>query len=344
MHLTSAGGALLGLGSALSAAERAYLEDEFRQFSVVAGSSRVKLAGQCIWDSLVEESDLGKGAKRFRMEFIGLLRSHAASGSQRLCCKHHEDQLEVLKIKIATRQHGWLALFLDVLSSVCEDLHALLQNFRLKRRTTIRLSRFMLLDKFILAHTDIYGDRLRLSVAKEMIKRLAPECAPGERRDLLFRFQHFGEIQGRIGTFPNLRGLRRRVEDCASIKPFATLTDDVTKVSRDRSSIETVLTRLGIPFNRGDVWTELQYPAWGVGFRLAKSRFLGCPTVVDARGNWAFYPKRTKDKKYGFCRNLKNNLPGLPEVIHALHDEQFEDIIVWPKAKAGWGKGSILTK
>jgi|GEM_PF-4744197 len=340
--MTTANGVLRGLHSSLSAGELYYLSKEFETFYADVYSWKVNKAGEYIWDSLTKENAFGRKKKeKFQIRFLELFKG-GTHISPRCGCARHQEMFEDLQKRLAHKQHSWLIDFLDILSAIDEGLHVFLPGRKVDSTTTERLSRFMLLKNFVIHHTSVRGEIARKKVAKEMIEKLAPRCAPGERYDLLWNQKAFGLIQGKLGSYGNAIG--ERIEPCSGIKPFGTFSYDVWEKSPESSSIETVLCNLGIPFDKNQIWVELKYPATKVCISFKNGRHaLACPTVVDARGNWAFRPDRVVDGSHGIARNLMTNKKGMPEIVHKLADiTVVEDAIVWPKTRYGWGKNSKL--
>jgi hypothetical protein len=344
VDLTTATGVLKGLHNILTAGETDYLLKEFQTFYARTHSWKVSRAGEFIWDSLTKENALDSDLSHYQKFFVELFRSGRANTVSPLCgCAHHLKQFEVLRKKLLRKRHVWLVTFLDILSSVDERLHVRLPGRKVGRADSERLSRFMLLNNFVIHHTNARGIGARKKLAAEMIQKMGPSSAAGERRDLLTGKNQLVLLKGTVGSYGNELGATTRREPCNGIKPFSTFSKAVWKTCPDKSSVEMVLCELGIPFGIRQIWIELQYPVTSVPIDFKRSLSLACPTVIDARGNWAFRPDRALDRTHGIARNLRNNSKGMPEVVHApVPIQSVEDAIVWPETKTSWGQNSRL--
>lgn len=135
---------------------------------------------------------------------------------------------------------------------------------------------------------------------------------------------------------------------CSNIKPFATLTQQVTKRFRNRRDPSQLLRGLGIPFKRDEYWVEIQFDGVKTGFlnRKLGTYRLGVPTFADCTGNWAYRPDRDTIPKWNYARNLGDNSRGMPEVLHDLFDMSssvVEDVIVWSeKTGSDWADKASL--
>jgi hypothetical protein len=347
VDLTKAKGVLSGLHGRLSHDESKYLSDEFQAYYADVYAWRVTKAGKHIFCSLTKENALDPELVSFQGDFVELLRDATRDNVVPRCdCAFHKQLLALLKTQLSLRQHLWLMNFLDVLTASNERLHAYLPGHKVADTNGERLSRFMLLTKFIEHHTTTTGTIARKDLFDTAVEKLAPHCNPFERHDLLKNRKGFGLLKGEIGSYGNEIGAMIRREPCKGIKPFSTFSTNVRKRCPDSSSVELILNELGVPFEKGQVWVELQFSAAAavVDFKT-QGLALACPTVVDARGNWAFRPDRAPGGSTGLARNLKNNKKGMPEVIHNLVPiSLLDDAIVWPETTYGWGSGSTLAK
>jgi hypothetical protein len=345
MDLSTADGALKGLHTRLTTADCAYLEEEFRRRDADWYSWIVADCGQHIWNSLTAENAFDSQLNHFHEVFCALLKSPTVAPNFRFCCDHHEDQFDVLRDKLAAKDHKWIDNLLDVMAGISgkkDDLKALLPGMTIDKDNTIRLSRFMPLKRFISCHTMTRGRRSREEKADDMAAKLTPKCPAHERHELLLERKEFGVLNGDLGSYPEQIGKERRIDFCDGIKPFSTFSEKVNAKCPDKSSVETILLNLGVPFDKNQVWIELTFTAQNAAIAYRGSRrALFCPTIVDARGNWAFRPDRAIGKN-GFARNIKTGEQGMPEVVHKpVPIKMIEDAIVWPKTKVGWGRGSI---
>ena len=346
MDLSKADGVLKGLNKRLSPIERDFLLKEFRNYSAQACSWTVSRAGEFIWESLTQEDALkGKDLEHFQDYFIRLLRT-SSKLSPSCGCAFHRDQLVVLGTKLRKKGSSWLVTFFDVLTSVDEKLHLYLPGRKVNKKDSALLSHFMLLNKFVTHNTSARGQLASKKLEIEMIKKLSPLAAPHTRYDLLMGKNRLMLLKGTIGSYCNPVGATERLTPCKGVKPFSTFTDEVSKLSPNRSFVEKVLCNLGIPFDRKEVWIELQYPITAAAVDFKKHGMaMACPTVIEARGKWAFRPDRPKSCVHGIARNLKNNLKGIPEVAHEpVPIQALRDAIVWPTVTTGWGIGSNLRR
>jgi len=344
MNLIAATGALKGLHLSLRARERAYFIKELQTFSVNSYSWRVNKAGEQLWNSFTAEQELNGVLPKFHQTFCDLLRCYRNPRSFRMCCPHHQSQLKMLCTTLKSRGSSWIQTFLDVLAGISlnDDLNALLPGLKIPPASTARLSRFMLLEQFIRFHTFCRGASAKAK-AVEMTRKLAVHVPASERYERLLIHKIFGGLCGSIGSYANTVGAMPREEECSALKPFGTFSDRISKEYPDKSNIETVLTNLGIPFDNNQYWIELVYPAREacIRYERKKTNALACPTVIDARGNWAFRPDRNSQKTHGIARNLQDDSHGLPEIIHKpVPIGLLDDAIVWPKTKRGWGTHS----
>lgn len=328
MDWSLASGLADGLEAVLGPSLTAVFQAEVESFVPVFQGVRVNNAGEEIWKALCKETLLPVSVRTaFQDAFRSLLdAANAGRAFPVHCCPHHGEQYSTLTASIASKQ-PWLNTFFEVLCAAHQDVQAQLPLPLPTPPPT--LSRFMRLDCFVKCHlsaTDIAG-------AQEVLREyLAPAFTPTYRRAFLDSGS-VGLLRGRLGSYPHYRGIQKRYEKwCDNIKPFATFAERVSARWTRQSSPDEALRGMGLTFDAGESWIELQYVSDNAAFVRPpmNERSLAIPAPPDAAGNWAFWPERDAPANCNYARDLRSRGRGLPEVIHEpLPIREIADAIVW---------------
>lgn len=256
-------GLVVGLRSRLNADIAQILEREFRGFQPVWGGHRVPNGGEHIWQSIREESyDPPAFRSSFQEAFVTVLTAAKSGTPLHLACGcvFHRGKLTALQTAFANRYSGWLQDFLDILAAHAAHLRARWASpipVPPTRNSQRRLSRFLQLDKFVNHHLP----QAPSDAAHDLRERLHPSL-PANDRMSTFRTEEFGDLAGRLGSYPHLWGIPNEVQNqrwCENIYPFATITLDVTQRFNRLSSPDRILQSMGLPFEANQWWIELQY-------------------------------------------------------------------------------------
>ena len=336
-------GLLKGFDKLLSTADRSTVEAEISDYKATWDRTIIDCAGTEIAKSLETEYYTPAAFRRgFQAAFAGLLRQGRAEAKKNLCCTHHRLLWSHLAARLASGESGWITSALDLLPALEPSLLAQLRCH--SPCSSKYLSRFMPLNGFLKVHI-----RHPAPTAFDRAQNLLHQSIPRAARTAALRGKMLGGLRGHVGAYPNIHGtINFIVEDCMRVKNFATYKDAVDNlVGGDRTGApEIVLKSLGLPFSKNQLWIELQLRTDDVAieYKSPAENTLAVPTVVDARGNWAFRPDRDVPPQHGYARNLSDDSRGLPEVLFQPIDiQRIHDAIVWASpTTTNWANDSVF--